>query len=325
MTITKDDTTSFYRAAGIMRDLVRKIPGLTVDIFDVAKMGNLTWSIMCQYDAVFFQRPWNTLKLLTFLKEMKMPIWVDYDDNLFEIPEANNRAWDTFMVEDVHRILLEIAKYADIMTFSTEALAETYRPLAKDVRVIPNALAFDMLGEGHEGTTKQTILWRGGDSHRMDLRFFESEIMQRQNAYKEWQWVYAGYNPWEFTSENKKYRKGEDPVLYFKWLREYGPRVMQVPLVDIHFNRCKSNIAALEGIWAGAVCLGPDWPEWQIPGMLKYKTIEDYGYYLDQICNEKVNFKKYRALGYEYIRDVYDLNKVNELRVQVIKDLMELR
>jgi hypothetical protein len=325
LTITKDDTTSYYRAAGIMRNLISKLPGLTVDIHDVAKIGNLTWSLLCQYDGVFLQRPWNTLPLVKFLKEMKIPIWMDYDDNLFEIPQANSRAFDTFADETVEKNMVEIAKLADIITVSTKALKTLYDQLCKDVRVIPNAINYEIVGDGHHGPVNKTILWRGGDSHRMDLRFYETEIMDRQEKFTDWLWIYAGYNPWEFITKNKKYRKPEDPILYFKWLREYGPKAMQVPLHDCFFNRCKSNNAALEGTWAGAVCIVPDWEEWQIPGTLKYRTPQEYGEKLDVILKEHISFNKYRSMAMDFIRDNYDLNKVNCLRVQVILDLLDIK
>ena len=38
LTPQRDDTTSFYRAAGIFRDLKRKLPGIEVDLFNVGEI-----------------------------------------------------------------------------------------------------------------------------------------------------------------------------------------------------------------------------------------------------------------------------------------------
>lgn len=325
LTITKDDTTSWYRAAGVFRDMMRKMPGLTIDTHDISKIGNLTWSTLTQYDIVFQQRPYASLPLTKFLKDLHIPVWIDYDDNLFEIPQANNRAFDTFSDEKVHQNLAEIAKLADVITVSTAALKTLYGPLNKNVRVVPNALLFDFIGEPAQGTTQKTVLWRGGDSHRMDLRVHEIQILQAQDKYKDWNFVYAGYNPWEFYLPNKKYRKPEDPVLYFKWLKEYRPRVMQVPLYNDFFNHCKSNIAALEGTFSGAVCLVPDWEEWNvIPGTIKYKDPQDYGEKLDFLLRDQISYNKFRNQALDYIREYYDLKHVNRLRVEVVNELMEI-
>lgn len=323
LTITKDDTTSFYRAAGVMRDIVRQIPDLIVDIHDVSKIGKMTWSLLSQYDAVFLQRPYMLTELFTYLKEMNIPIWVDYDDNLFQVPDANHRAFDLFMDEKIQKNLVEIAKKADVITVSTQALKTMYETACKDVRVIPNCLPVEFIGSEAQLGKRKSMLWRGGDSHRLDIDVYEYEIGEAMDKYKEWDFAFAGFNPYRIMKPNKKYRKPEDVILYMKWIREYNPIGMWVPLLDNYFNRCKSNIAALEGTFAGAVCLVPDWEEWQIPGTLKYKTPEEFGEKAQMILNGQVNAKKYRAMALEYIRDNYDLNRVNKLRVELVKELLE--
>lgn len=322
LTPTKDDTTSFYRAAGVLRNLQQKMSSLRYDIFDIGKIPSITWSFLCQYDGVFFQRPFQNVEILRFVKDMHIPIWVDYDDNLFEIPQANNRAFDVYVDEKVQNNLVEIAKLADIVSVSTKALKTFYDGMNADVRIIPNALNFDLLGEPSTAKTQKYVMWRGGDSHRMDIRVFESEIMERQSKYNEWTWIYAGFNPWELYTKNKRYIKAQDPILYFKWLKATSPSILQVPLHDIFFNRCKSNIAALEGTWAGAVCVVPDWEEWQIPGLVNYSSVEEFGTKLELALNEQFSFKKYRTMAMDYIRENYDLDKVNNLRVQLLKDLL---
>jgi hypothetical protein len=325
LTITKDDTTSFYRAAGVMRDIVRRVPNLTVDIHDVSKIGSMTWSLLAQYDAVFLQRPYTSVPLMNYLRDLKIPIWVDYDDNLFQIPECNNRAFDSFMDETVQKNMVKIGKMATVITVSTGALKEMYDKLNNDVRVIPNALPFEFLGNPAENHKHKTMFWRGGDSHRLDLRLHELEMAGLMEKYKEWEFVFAGFNPYQFASQqfkNKKYRKPEDPLLYFKWLREYAPQAMWVPLHDSFFNRCKSNIAALEGTYSGAVCLVPDWPEWQIPGTLKYKTQEEFAEKAEIILKEQFSVAKYRGQAMEYIRENYDLAKVNQARVDLVNELL---
>jgi len=324
LTPVRDDTTSFYRAAGIFRDLKRKLPGIEVDLFNVGEISKLTWSVIGLYDIVFLQRPYNQLALARYLKLMHIPLWIDYDDNLFVIPQANQRAFDVYMTDEgIQTQLVEIAKIADVVTVSTAALKKTYDHLNADVRVIPNALPFDYIGKPHEGPTKNAVLWRGGDSHRMDLRVHEMGILQAMDKYHDWEFTFAGYNPWQFVARNKKYNKPLDPLLYFQWLKEYAPKVMQVPLVDDLFNRCKSNIAALEGTFAGAVCLIPDWEEWQIPGSFRYSNQQEYAEKLDALLRGGVSLNKYRGQALEYIRENYDLAKVNKLRADLVVELMD--
>ncbi len=326
LTPTRDDTTSFYRAAGVFRNLENKMPGLRIDCHDFGKLAQMTWSLFSQYDIVFLQRPWNQIGLSKYLKEMRIPVWIDYDDNLFEIPQANSRAFDAYMTDPtIKNNLIELGKIADVVTVSTKALKSVYDYLNKDVRVINNALSFNLLGKPQEGKTSQSIMWRGGDSHRMDLRVYEAQILQNMNKYQEWDFVFAGYNPWQFVAKNKKYIKPQDPIIYFNWMKNFAPRAMQIPLANDFFNKCKSNIAALEGTFSGAVCLVPDWEEWQIPGTLKYKNAEEYGERLDHLLKGEFSYNKFRNMAMEYIMDKYNLDNTNNLRVQVINDLMNLK
>lgn len=326
LTPTKDDTTSFYRAAGVFRNLENKMPGLRIDCHDFGKLAQMTWSLFSQYDIVFLQRPWNQIGISKYLKEMRIPVWIDYDDNLFEIPQANSRAFDAYMTDPgIKNNLIELGKIADVVTVSTKALKSVYDYLNKDVRVINNALPFNLIGKPQEGKTSQSIMWRGGDSHRMDLRVYEAQILANMNKYQEWDFVFAGYNPWQFVSKNKKYIKPQDPIIYFNWMKNFAPRGMQIPLANDFFNQCKSNIAALEGTFSGAVCLVPDWEEWQIPGTLKYKNAEEYGERLNHLLKGEFSYSKFRSMAMEYIMDEYNLDNTNNLRVQVINDLMNLK
>ena len=326
LTPTRDDTTSFYRAAGVFRDLQNKMPELKIDLYDYSQLPKITWSLLCLYDIVFMQRPWNQTGLAKYLNEMRIPLWIDYDDNLFEIPQANQRAFDAYMTDEgIRNNMIEIAKNADIVTVSTGALKTVYDHLNKNVKVIPNALDFNIIGSPQEGPTKQSLLWRGGDSHRMDIRVHEIGILENMNKYQDWDFVFAGYNPWQFVAKNKKYIKPMDPILYFNWIKAFAPRAMHIPLANDFFNQCKSNIAALEGTFAGAVCLVPDWQEWQIPGTIRYSSHEDYGEKLDQLLKGGFSYNKYRGQALDYIREFYNLNTVNEMRVEVVNELMGFR
>ena len=341
ITTTRDDTTSLYRAAGIMKNLKMQMPDLDYDLHDLDKMQGLTWSLFTLYDAVFLQRPYKSLKLVTYLKDMGVPIWLDYDDNLFEIPAVNERAAKVYNDPVIRRELEEMAKLADIITVSTAGLKDVYDKFCKDVRVIPNALDFFYLGEAREKPDdKKVIIWRGGDSHRGDVYHYANKIFPAAVKHNDWLWLWSGFNfaeraAWYFCRDvvledlskafgNQKFEEPKDPTHYFRWLRNLGARAMHVPLSDSVFNRCKSNIAALEGTWSGAVCLVPDWEEWQIPGTLKYKDAAEFGEKLEAILLEQFSFNKYRGQALEYIKDVHNLTKVNGLRVQLIRDLIQL-
>ena len=299
------------------------MPDLHVDLHDISKLQNIDWSLLCLYDVVFLQRPWNNIAIVKYLKELKIPVWIDYDDLLFQIPRANRRAYGTYMNEQIHNTLTEIAKNADIISVSTSSLKMFYDQLNKNVRIVPNALNFELIGPEQQGKTEKVMLWRGGDSHQQDFDTYKEEIITRQLSYQDWVFTYAGTDFYDAATPNSIFLGPKDPTIYFSWLKTAANRAMQVPLHDCFFNHCKSNIAALEGTFGGAVCIVPDWEEWQIPGTLKYKTVEEYGEKMDIVLKEQISFNKYRGQAMEYIREFYSLDKVNNLRVQILRELAD--
>jgi hypothetical protein len=98
------------------------------------------------------------------------------------------------------------------------------------------------------------------------------------------------------------------------------PALIHVPLQDILFNRCKSDIAAIEGTFAGAACLVPEF--WDIPGTIKYNSQETYYEGMRSVLSGEVNIVEQNRISWEYIMDVKSISKVNELRVNLIKSLV---
>ena len=85
----KQDSCSFYRAYGVFADLNKKFNG-QLQFIDL-KQGAFTWADFNNIDLLFLQRPYaaDLVPLVDYFRDMNKPIWVDYDDNLFEIPACN--------------------------------------------------------------------------------------------------------------------------------------------------------------------------------------------------------------------------------------------
>ena len=324
LTITKVDSTSFYRANGVFGDLQRRMPDLHITSMDVKDLRNMGWPDLKLFDIVFMQRPYSglNLQMARFVKDMRMPLWIDFDDNLFEIPRGN-RAKDTFMNPATRKNIEETARLADVISVSTGALAEIYTQLNKNVVVIPNALDTKNLLPRPKKQT-EAVLWRGSDTHNLDLYLYAEEIYSIHETYTTNEFLYLGYDPWFIPpTPNFKYAKATDPILYFQQISKIAPKIMHVPLVDSHFNRCKSDIAYLEGTYAGAVCLVPDWPEWQHPGTVRYNSVEEYAEKLRQLLNGGTSFNKYNRQAWEYIMQNRTLEVVNQQRVDLLNQLIK--
>lgn len=324
LTIKKVDSTSFYRANGIFGDLKTKIPNLEINSLDVdvKNLKDMNWSDLNLYDVIFMQRPysWLNLQLARFVNDMKIPLWIDYDDNLFAVPRGN-RAYDVFSQQKTQQTIAQIAKLATTITVSTGELANVFKQISPNVEVIPNALNTRFLPPRPQ-KQENTVLWRGSDTHLLDMVMFLDEIAAIQEKYSKFTFTYFGYdNPFIPLTPNYNYIKSTDPILYCQQLAQIAPKIMQVPLVDGAFNRSKSNIAYLEGTYAGAVCLVPDWPEWQLPGTVRYKNETEYREKLELLLNDKINLKKYNTQAWEYITENLTLDKVNQQRADLLQRL----
>ncbi len=100
------------------------------------------------------------------------------------------------------------------------------------------------------------------------------------------------------------------------------PAIMIVPLVDNDFNRAKSNIAWLEGCFAGAAVIAPDFPEFQRPGVLNYSSPEQFGDVLGNAMIGNYDLKKLSEDGWAHIRKYELLTHRNQIRVNALKDLL---
>lgn len=325
LTINKVDSTSFYRANGVFGDLKQRLP-IEIKSMDVKDIRDMNWSDLIMFDVVFMQRPYTAvnLQMARYLRDMKIPLWIDYDDNLFDIP-IDNRAHDTFSNEQIRKNISEICSLATVITVSTLKLAEKLSQFNPNIRVIPNALNLKLLKPRPTHNNK-TVLWRGSDTHQGELLIFANHIYSSMQQFTDWQFAYFGYNPYFIPiAPNKIYYKPTDPILYLQSIAQMAPSIMQVPLLDNLFNRCKSDIAYLEGTYAGAVCLVPDWTEWQHPGTVRYNTIEQYFDKLKLMLTEKVNFARMNAEAWDYITTTRTLDKINPLRASLIEELCSVK
>ena len=318
------DATSYYRAFGVFPNLRKKIPDLVVEPYMGA--GRRTWAELLQYDVLFMQRPAHPdwLKLAQYCKGIGLKVWVDYDDNLFDLPPYN-RVSDTYTPQ-VKKTMLEIMRVANVVTVSTEAIKTYFNKIGVDnVVVIPNALNTDltpMAAAYNEPDPTEQFVWRGSETHVADCAFFADvmgdSIERREKTF----WSFLGYNPWQvtinFPPTKWKYSIPEDIMVYIDNLKKIKGQLMHVPLVEDGLNICKSNIAWIEATTAGMVTLAPDWHEWQKPGVLNYTSIENYGERLMMpLDGSKLRWEASR----DYIMENLTLDKVNEQRVTILNNL----
>ncbi len=327
---TSFDSTSFYRAYGVFPDLQRKMD-IQVDPFTTG-----AWPQIGMYDILYLQRPNNPklFDLAKYAKEhLKLKIWVDFDDNLFDLPPESRAffEYDLKTKQTMHSIL----KLADVITVSTPLLKRVFMGLGlSNILVIPNAFN-DFWHKMPEKWNKESknVLWRGSDTHVADLIYFNNAIMEAI-VKSEDRYHFLGYNPFAITNEIPFFSPGvyeehpdarvwvhkpEDNFNYHALLKKLAPRVVHVPLIDNSLNAAKSNIAWIEATFAGAVTIAPAWSEWKKPGVICYSSFEEYSQLL---VAQTDDHGKAWAQAKDYIENNLKLSVINEMRVDMIMKLI---
>ncbi len=329
---TPFDATSFYRAFGIFPDLSKKM-----DIEIVPFTGGITWAQIGSFDVIYLQRPSNPklLELAQYAKQhLKVKIWTDFDDNLFDLPPESRAffEYDLKIKSVMHSILL----LSDVVTVSTPALKEAFGSLGvKNIRVIPNALndEWHKIAPFFNGTSKN-IAWRGSETHVADILYFAEPMLSAMEKIPDYTWHFMGYNPFAITHVVPFYapgihgestakiwiHKAEDNLIYHDKLRKIAPKIMHVPLIPNSLNQAKSNIAWIEATFAGAATIAPAWAEWKKPGVITYSNQEEYEQLL---TSTDVDFSKCWKDSAEYISKNLLLSEVNFLRRDMLEQLLQ--
>ena len=317
------DTCSFYRSAGVIKDLQAKL-GKEHNITALQlNQADFTWPLISRFDIVMMQRPCTieSLSLCEYIKQLNIKLWVDWDDDLFHV-NPENPTWFNYNKPEVQEVMKKILMLADVITVPTEYLRQVLSPLNQNIVVIPNAYNDTFFSRPEPGKRTNQVVWRGPAYHIKDIMTYREAIERALTDFTEWRYIFmGGINPSWFLCQQNNIQLYDmmDIAVYMKTLAELAPAAMHVPLHDNTFNHCKSNIAAIEGSYAGAVCIVPEW--WNMPGTLSYTDNESYYESLRSVLSGEVDKVAQNIIAWEYIMDELRLSKVNVERLRVINSL----
>lgn len=284
----------------------------------------------------------SLLPYLYYKNKHGFKILVDLDDywELYYKHELNKEWVKQKMGE---QIILSL-KNADAVTVTTSLLADKVKQYNKNVHVIPNALPFgdDQFNSDKNPSDKLRFIYAGGSSHLHDLKELSVPFQKVNNnpniidnctftlagiplnPPKEWQRI---ENCFTLNGKLKSYNK-----ITVKKLSEYmdvykDGDICLVPLEGNPFNARKSNLKIIESgckynpVICSDVSPYADEPNRDII-MFAKNTREWYEHI--KYCVENPHFvhEKGQQLG-EYVRQNYDLRKINQYREQLIENLIK--
>jgi len=269
-------------------------------------------------------------------KECGVPSWVDYDDDIFDIPDSN-LSRDTYEHYGWLQQAAECIRLADIVSVSTPALERSFRARFGDnlnIRVIPNG--FDdfftrpfFQNDNPRDPARPEIAYRGSNTHPGDLGIVGDRFAAMSDKHPDWHWTFFGYTP-PGAKKIPEQRRMSAPwsanmYVYLANLRACAPDVMFFPLQDHPFNHCKANMCLMEAAWAGAPLICPDWEEWRIPGAINYKSEAECANVIDLVMSGEFDLRARAKESWDWVVSNRTLTKTNELRKKLIQDLVALK
>ncbi len=269
---------------------------------------------------------------------------IDHDDNMFGISPLSPHYVD-FGVQDVkfnlhgkvmdvwtdgkninlaqNRERLDMIKrgveQADMVTVTTEILAEVYREYSNNVVVLPNCVDANLWNKlPMKERDDVRICWYGGHSHYEDWLLLEEVIPAVMEKYPQAKLVLMG-SKWDATLKGIP----KDRIEYHPWVptpaypykaAALDADICVIPLVDSEFNRSKSAIKWIEQGALSVPCVASNVSPY------KEMATEDNGVFIQDnspeawmngisyLIENKDERRQMGTMARKYVEDNYDIN-----------------
>lgn len=313
---------SYYRSMGVFSKLHRLNNNIDVKLID-----KIDWHYISDADILYLERPqdgdfYNACKIA---KDFNVKVWIDYDDNLFDIPDWNP-AKIHYEKKETRKNIEKCLKIADVVTVTTPALKTLYSKYNKNIHIIENAFNNYNYKLPEKASNNKIVNWRGSNTHRGDLILYSHQLATLSEKNKEkWGWSFIGSDIWYVTEYMKSVFQTDEMTIpkYWQYIKKVNPSIQYSPLVLNNFNSGKSNISWIEGVYSGACHLGPNLSEFRRPGIENYSTPDEFGQKLEMLINdEKLREQNFNE-SLEYIKENLLLSTINKKRIKIAEELCD--
>lgn len=305
-------------------------------------------------DIVVFHRAEDTkkLELAHMLKKMGKKIVYDNDDTYKDIGAV--RANDYMNEErlkkgftDLNRVADSFIIEADLVTTTTEFLANEYRKLNPNVVVLPNCIDpfyFDeplrndtdvvrigvtgSIGVSSDIEIAAPIIRHYEHDPRVKIVFFSLPPNRKENP------VVAGIYKEEYEfldSVDVEWHATVNADEYYDKLNSLKLDIMIIPRQDNYFNRCKSNLKFLEASMLEIPCIAQGFADEKGPYQVNpedrnyLKLVLDNKDWIPEIEKMIADKEGRRELGRkarEYVTENYDINKKAHLWEEAYRKIL---
>jgi glycosyltransferase involved in cell wall biosynthesis len=215
----------------------------------------------------------------------------DIDDDVFSSHHEGSLWHQLPECRDIAAYLLSIS---DLVTVSTEPLAEVIRKYNPAVTVVPNCVHEDLLALERPQHDRVTVGWSGGTSHLADFRYISAQLSRflAREPDVDFHFVGGDYSPLLKLPAARCRHTRWQPDLW-DFYRGVDFDIGLAPLDPANaFNRCKSHIRALEYAARGIPVIASysePYREFVQHGVTGYlvKHDHEWGRYLRDLANDE--------------------------------------
>ncbi len=304
-------------------------------------------------DIVVFHRPDDPkkLELARLLKKVGKKIVLDNDDTYRDKGAIKlNEYFNELRVEkglaSINKTLDAFTLEADLITVTTEVLADEYRKLNKNVVVLPNCVDpfyFDEPLRNEGGRIRIGITGSIGMSSDLDVLapiikhyehdprvqivFFSLPANRQENPMLS----KAYEHEFDFLdSVSVEWHPTVNTGLYYDKINSLKLDIMLIPRADNYFNRCKSNLKFLESSMFEIPCIAQGFTDGKSPYQVnpedsKYMKIvidnNDWIPAIEELIKDKDARENMGKRAKEYVIANYDINNKGHLWEEAYKTI----
>jgi glycosyltransferase involved in cell wall biosynthesis len=204
------------------------------------------------YDVIVAQR-WNKHEGLEIWRRARTPtsrLVYELDDDVFHVTPENWNAYNLYRQPEIRDAVGHAAEVADLVTVSTEPLAEVMREFNPNVTVLPNCVPGWVLDLPRPRRDRPRVGWMGGGSHGVDIGQVAGPVRRFLKRFPGWDFQLNA------TDYRETIKAPADRVFFRPWVQvnEYPEKfygsidfdIGVAPLWPTPFSRSKSAIKVIE-------------------------------------------------------------------------------
>lgn len=253
----------------------------------------------------------------------------EIDDNVFEVDITNWVAYQAYQTSEVRDAVEQASAVADLVTVTTEPLAEVMRKFNPEVRVVPNVVPDFAVEIDRCRQPKVVIGWQGGASHAKDVAMIAGtvrNVLDKHRKRAELHVMGTDYRP--TIGREGRFTQwipiAKDSRRYFSAI-DFD--IGLAPLTGGKFDECKSAIKAIEYNALGIPVIASDvtpYRDFIVDGVNGYlcRKKGDWGRRLEELICDDAARTEMGARGREIVAANHTMSTGVKRWASVYEELM---